>query len=147
MLAPTGKGIVFRRFLLVVRGVLRRAEFEVQPVDLAGELERADRSDTRSSRRGVRVSCPTSKVSSSGKVIGVVCSSVFLATSLPSTESIAGAALAKAGAVVLEVEADGVLARLQFGPFPDSAFEVEQIVEEHDFAPAESSSPLLRNKP
>ena len=35
----------------------------------------------------MRVSSPTSKVSSSGKVIGVVCSMVFFATSWPSTDS------------------------------------------------------------
>jgi hypothetical protein len=56
----------------------------------------------------------------------------FLATSLPYTH--ACPSLAQTCTFRLEVEDDGVLARLQLRPFPNRALEIEQVIEEHYFA-------------
>ena len=67
--------------LLVLRArVLLRFEFEGQLVDLAGELERNIVAIFQQRNAGAGVLADV-EVSSSGNVIGVVCSMEFLATS------------------------------------------------------------------
>ena len=58
------------------------------PPTRATNIATPGRNDIPPEQPPVRVSRPTSKVSSSGNMLGVVCSSVFLATSLPSTQAI-----------------------------------------------------------
>ena len=75
-----------RHVLALLFRVLRRAEVEGELVDLAGKLERHVVAVSRNATP-VRVSCPTSKSSSSGNMMGVVYSIEFFATSLPSPDS------------------------------------------------------------
>ena len=65
----------------------------------------------------------------------MVCGICWLATSVAVHLQHAGAALAEAGAVVGEVEHDGVLARRErLLAFPAEALEAEQVVDEHRLA-------------
>ena len=75
-----------------------------------------------------------------------MCSIEFLATSFPSNVQHAGAALAQARTIRLEVKDYGVLARFQFGPLPHRALEVEQVIEEHDPAPVQSQLALAQEQ-
>ena len=56
------------------------------------------------------------------------------------------ASLAKARTVGFKVEDDGVFAGTQLRPLPRRALEVEQVVEEHRLAPAESKLPLAQEQ-
>ena len=86
-----------------------------------------------------------SKVSSSGNVIGVVCSREFLATSLPSTESTPVPPLPKPGPSALKSKTM-VCLPASARAFPRRALEVEQVVEEHRLAPAESEFALAQEQ-
>ena len=66
------------------------------------------------SSTGVRVSEPMSKVSSIVKRTGVVWAMLMFATALPSTLSTPAPPLAMPGAVILEVEFQGMLARCEW---------------------------------
>src|SRR5215468_11990703 len=54
--------------------------------------------------------------------------------------------LAQTCTVGLEVKHDGVFPRVQLGPPPRCAFEVEQIIEEHHLAPAKSQLALAQEQ-
>src|SRR6185503_7577706 len=58
----------------------------------------------------------------------------------------ARASLTQTRAVRLEVEDDGMLAGFEFGPLPHGAFQVEEIVEEHDLATADAELALAQEQ-
>ena len=78
--------------------------------------------------------------------MGVVCSMCFLSTSLPSTDSTPVPPLPKPGPSDLKSNTMVCLPAPQLRPFPDRALEVEQIVEEHDLAPAEAQLALAQEQ-
>ena len=105
-----------------------RPEGEGQPVDLAGELERAvvvvfDEGNGRARVHAHVEGLVLREHDRRGVLQG------FGGDDVAIHDERAGAALAEAGAVGLEVEQDGVFAGLELRAFPGGALEAEQVVE------------------
>src|SRR5207249_10720426 len=102
---PVGNG---RKLLAILCGVLRRTQVEPQLVDLTGELERTIVAilDHRDPGSGVAADVEVLVFRERDR------DRVFhrlLSYGLPVHEQLASAALGEAGAIVLEIESDGVL--------------------------------------
>src|SRR4051794_3780978 len=87
-----------------------------------------------------------SKVSSSGNVIGVVCSIEFLATSWPSTDSTPVPPLPKPFPSDLKSNTMVCFPGLSSGPSQVVRLRSEQVIEEHHLAPAEAEFALAQEQ-
>jgi hypothetical protein len=117
--------------------LLLRFELEGQLVDLAGELKRRVVTIFHQRDAGARVLANVERFILGERDRGCMLHGIpghFLAVH----GQHAGAPLAQTWAFGLEVEDDGVLARLQLWPFPHRALEVEQVIEEHHLALADA---------
>src|SRR5215510_374184 len=115
--------------LMVIAGQLRWPELEGQFVDLAGEAERHLIVLVVHRRAGVdaHVECFVDGYQEWSGVRNLLGRNLFAVH-----HEHAGAALAEAGSVVLEVEHDGVLARRErLLAFPAEAFKTDEVVGEH----------------
>src|SRR5258708_2420171 len=121
----------------LLRGQLLRLEVERELVELAGEPERRVVAIL-----DLRNACPRIHpnierlVPLENEGDGVL--DVLLVRLLAVDNERAGAALAEAPAVELEVEHQRVLAGLELGTRPNLALEIEQVVQEDGLAPADA---------
>src|SRR5262245_34933147 len=125
--------------------VLLGFEFERQRFDLAGELERSIVAIFQQRDPGARVLPDVERFVLWERDRSGVLQRV-LGHFLTVHRQYAGAAFAQTRPVGLEVEDDGVLARVQLGPFPYRALKVEQIVEEHHLAAPDAELTLAQEQ-
>ena len=124
---------------------MRRTKIIPEFEDLSGELERAVVAilDHRNTGAGVLTDI---EVLVFREHDGRRVFQLLLCHGLPIHEQLTRAAFAETGAVVLEVEPDGVFAGLEFRSFPGRPLEIEQIVEEHHVAPADAFDTLAQEQ-
>ena len=131
--------------LLLRSGRLLRLEVEGQLVDLAGELERNIVAVFHHRDAGAGVLADVEGFVLRERDRGGVLHGIlghFLAVHVEHARP----SLAQAWPIGLEVEDDGVLAGSQLRPFPHRALEVEQVIEEHHLAAAESEFALAQEQ-
>src|SRR6185312_3249045 len=122
-----------------------RPKLESELVDLAGELERRIIAMFQQGDAGSRVLADVEsfvfRESDGGAMLQRIPGDLF-----PIHGEHTRTAVAYIVTVQLVIEDDGVLAGLEFGPLPGHALEVEQIVEEHDLAPADAEFALAQEQ-